>query len=690
MSRIATPVAFLLLCCAVFAGLMPAAARADAATHITAQLVPEQAATGTPATTTLALSMTPAAGWHGYWLNPGDAGYPMRLTWHLPAGASAGAPQYPVPQTLLLAGLMNHVYERAYAVLVPFTAPAGAAAGTRLPVSLDAEWLACSASVCVPEKGHFAATVVVGPPAGAADPRFDGWRAALPAPLGGTAAFAVQGKSLRIGIPLPASVAVPAPHLFVANDGVTDAAGAQRFSRRGDTLIVDLPFSGSAAPARIDAVLGFGGGGLAIGAASGVVPADGTPLAGDSAPVLPSLPLLLLAALAGGLLLNVMPCVFPILSLKALSLARAGGHEAEARAEGLAYTGGVVLACATLGGLLLALRAGGAEVGWAFQLQDPLVVAALVALAVAITANLLGLYEFAVPGFATHGPGLAGGGGHPVANAFGTGLLAAFVATPCTGPFMASAMGAALLLPPVAAMGLFVALGVGLALPFLAIAFVPPLRRLLPRPGAWMVWFRRAMAVPMGLTALALVWLASRLAGWSFAGLAVVLAIVLLALLARLGEAQRKGWARGGRFGVLLAVLVACGAVVLPRAEHRPDAEAPDVLPTQPFSAEALAAARAGGHPVFAYFTADWCLTCKVNERVSIERTDTRDAFAKAGVVVLKGDWTRRDGAITQYLTAHGAAGVPLYVWYPAGGGAERVLPQVLTPALLAGLPSGH
>ena len=385
-------------------------------------------------------------------------------------------------------------------------------------------------------------------------------------------------------------------------------------------------------------------------------------------------------ALAGGLLLNVMPCVFPILSLKALSLARAGESEAQARAEGLAYTTGVMLACLALGVLLLALRAAGEEVGWAFQLQEPLVVAGLLLLAAAITANLLGVYEFSVPGFASEGS---------PQGAFATGLLAAFAATPCTGPFMAAAMGAALLLPVAQALALFAALGLGLALPFLALAFVPALRRRLPRPGAWMVRFRQFMALPMGLTALALVWLASRLAGSAFAFAACLLVVIMLSALVVLGRRQRHGLAGG--WPVLLALLAvpAFGAAGLPGMVREPSAEAAGVIPAQKFSEAALASAHASGKPVFVWFTADWCLTCKVNERVAIEREDTRAAFAKAGVIALRGDWTRRDPAITRFLTAQGAGGVPLYLWYPAGGGEARQLPQVLTPAMLADLASG-
>jgi thiol:disulfide interchange protein len=270
-------------------------------------------------------------------------------------------------------------------------------------------------------------------------------------------------------------------------------------------------------------------------------------------------------------------------------------------------------------------------------------------------------------------------------GAFGTGLLAAFVATPCTGPFMAAAMGAALVLPTIAALAVFGALGLGLALPFLAIGFIPPLRRLLPRPGAWMVWFRRAMAVPMALTVVALGWLAWRLGGSGYALAALALVGALLMLLALIGGAQAKGRgaaAWGVPALVLLVVLAGAGTPRLARAEHHDDAS---LVGAMPFSETALAAARAAHRPVFAYFTADWCLTCKVNENVAIETTATADAFKQAGVVVLVGDWTRRDPAISRFLTGAGAAGVPLYLWYPADGDAQK-LPQVLTTATLTAL----
>lgn len=634
-------------------------------------------------TVTLAIDMKPRPGWHGYWQNPGDAGQGMTLDWTLPAGSTVGALAYPVPGTLTMAGLMNHVFKTEYAVLVPLTAPTSARPGEVIELKAKARWLACTDEICVPEQGDLAARVTIGQP-GLPDPRFDAWRAAQPAPLGSPARFAWQGTTLRIAIPLPAAQQVVEPHLFLATERVVDYAAVQSFWRDGDLLVAEIPQAkfDPQRPAAIEAVLRLNpaGDGVIISAAPGAVPSGGVPVptknaaSQDQAP----LALLILAALAGGLLLNIMPCVFPILSLKALSLARAGESQAQARAEGLAYTAGVVIACLALGGLLLGLRAAGQEVGWAFQLQEPLVVAALLLLAVAITANLLGLYEFMVPGFASEGS---------PQGAFATGLLAAFAATPCTGPFMAAAMGAALLLPPLPALLLFGALGLGIALPFLAIAWVPALRRRLPKPGPWMGKFRRWMALPMGLTALALAWLASRIGGDSFTFALILLAVIVIAALVLLGRRQRHGRAAGGLWWGGLAAVLVLAALGLPGMVRTPAASAEaSLLDAQPFSEDALAKARASGKPVFLYMTADWCLSCKVNERVAIEREPTRDAFKQAGVIVLRGDWTRRDPAITRFLTAQGAAGIPLYLWYPAGGGTPRQLPQVLGPDSLVEL----
>lgn len=643
---------------------------AQARTNIAAELVAESAAVPGE-TLELALHFRPDPGWHGYWANPGDAGYGMVLDWRLPAGWQAGEPEYPVPQTLLIGELMNHVYEADYAVLVPVEVPKGAAAGTRVPIAVAAQWLACTDKICVPEAATLRLQVAIGQPR-ERDRRFDGWRRAIPPLLDSGARAELGSEALRIAIPLPVRVAMADPHVFVEADRLVDYAAPQRFLREGDAVIAEIPLArgGVPLPAEIRGVLKLNetGDGVRFVARPGPVPESGMPVraGGDGAPMLA----LLLGAFFGGLLLNVLPCVFPILSLKALSLARAGETAAQARREGLAYTAGVVLACLALGALLLALREAGQQVGWAFQLQEPGVVVGLLLLATAITANLAGLY---------HLPALSLTRAGEPAGAFATGLLAAFVATPCTGPFMAAALGAALLLPAVEALALFAALGLGLAFPFLMLGLVPACRRILPRPGPWMERFRMAMAVPMGLTALALLWLASRLGG---AGFALVAAIALFGLVVALWAAGRRQ--RGGRpawalFALIAAPFALFAALALPAAYGPAARGEAGILAPEPFGEAALAKARASGRPVFVWFTADWCVTCKVNEQVAIEREATRAAFERAGVIAIRGDWTRRDPAITRFLAGHGAAGVPLYLWYPPGGPAEK-LPQVLGP----------
>ena len=652
--------------------------------HIAAELVPD-GAVAPGGTIDLAIAMKPEAGWHGYWSNPGDAGYGMQLKWSLPSGWQAGDPRYPVPQTLLISGLMNHVYEGPYAVIVPLSIPRGGPARARIPVTLEAQWLACTDTICVPERATLAAVVAVAPSA-SPDPRFDNWRAKLAPPLDRPGVYELRDGKLLIAIPLPKSFAIAAPHLFLANEGLIDYAAPQNFRRSGDSLIVELrrKGDGQVPPSGLSGILKLdsAGAGIAFTASAGSVPGGGEALRqGDVAPATAPLWVLILGALAGGILLNIMPCVFPILSLKALSLARAGESQADARSEGLAYSAGVVLACLALGALMLVLRAAGNEIGWAFQLQEPGVVLALLLVAAAITANLVGLFEL---------PGLSlSRSGRPM-GAFATGLLAAFVATPCTGPFMAAAMGAALLLPPAQALLLFAALGLGIALPFLALGFLPALRRLLPRPGNWMNTFRKLMAVPMGLTALALLWLAWRLGGIAFAAVAAIAVSGVLFALFLAGRRQRAGRAALGVFALAASPFVAAAAIALPLAEsaQHADAEA-SLLSPQPFSEAALAKARASGKPVFVWFTADWCLTCKVNEGVAIEREETRKAFQRAGVVALRGDWTRRDPAITRFLTKQGAAGVPLYLWYPAGREGQK-LPQILTPDSLVSLAEAN
>jgi thiol:disulfide interchange protein len=349
-------------------------------------------------------------------------------------------------------------------------------------------------------------------------------------------------------------------------------------------------------------------------------------------------------------------------------LARSGGDERDARRDALAYTAGAVVGTGALGVALLAIRAGGSAAGWAFQLQDPRTIGVLLLLATAITLNLLRTFELPVLG-GEHGP----------TGSFGTGALAAFVATPCAGPFLGVALGTALLVPVYGSVAIFAALGLGLAIPFLLIAFVPALRKRLPKPGPWMARLQRILAIPMGLTAVACLWLLFRLAG-SAALITGVIAVVLLSLLLWwAGRNQPKG-DRTGWIAILIALILAVGTVVwLPAsspsvAQVRPGTEA--------WSEAKVAAYLKQGKPVFVDFTADWCLTCKANEAAAIDRDEVQAAFKAAGVKTLVADWTNGDPAITRFLESRGRAGVPLYLWYEPSGEVEE-LPQVLTPGML-------
>ena len=610
----------------------------------------------------LAILMRTKPGWHGYWLNPGDAGLPMEVEWTFPAGYSIGPLRYPVPTRLTVAGIMNYVYEDDYAVLTRLKVPAGAS-GT-IPISAKARWLACTDTICVPEQGEFSLQLPVGGTA-AKHARFDQWQRALPRPLVTPAKFEIAGNMLRVGIPLPRDVAVSEPYFFPAADGPVDYPAKQSFRRLGDQLIAELPRR-TGEPARFDGVLSYGEGrGLEIRAVPGDVP-EGGRIVGEigSNAVLWAV----LGALAGGLLLNLMPCVFPILALKALHLARSGGDERASRRDALAYTAGAVIGTGALGLALLAIRAGGSAAGWAFQLQDPRAIGVLLLLATAITLNLLRTFELPVLG-----------GEHSPAGSFGTGALAAFVATPCAGPFLAVALGTALLLPLYGSVAVFGALGLGLAIPFLLIAFVPAIRRRLPKPGPWMARLQRILAIPMGLTALACLWLLYRVAGTPALITGLIAAVLLTILLWWAGRQQHKG-DHTGLLAILVALVVAVGTVItLPSA---PQARASVPAGTEAWSEARVASYLQQPKPVFVYFTADWCLTCKANEVAAIDRDEVQDAFKAAGVKVLVGDWTNGDPAITRFLESRGRAGVPLYLWYVPGREPEE-LPQVLTPSML-------
>jgi len=613
----------------------------------------------------LAIHMRPAPGWHGYWLNPGDAGLPMDVAWQLPSGFAAGPLRYPVPTRLEISGLMNYVYEQDYAVLVRLKVPAGAHGV--VPVRAEAHWLACTDKVCVPEQG----TLSLDLPVGSGTPNraeFDAWRLALPKPLASVGHFQIAGNKLRVAIPLPASVAAATSYVFPAVDGPIDYAAPQTFARSGDTLIAELPRKG-AAPSRFTGVLALGPGqGLAFDAVPGSVPA------GQAVLGVMALLTAVLGGLLGGVLLNLMPCVFPILALKALHLSRAGGDTKGARRDALAYTAGAAVGTGLLGVALLAIRAAGVEAGWAFQLQDPRTVMLLLLLATAITANLLGLFELPVLG-----------GRLQPAGSFGTGALAAFVATPCAGPFLGAALGTALLLPFAGGLLVFAALGLGLALPFVVLVFVPQVQDRLPRPGAWMRRLQHFLAIPMAASAIAALWLLQRQTGAHGILIGIVAALAVAALLAVYGVLQRReATARWGAAGLaVVAIVLAIAFIPATSGAHA------SISGAEKWSAARLASDVAQKRPVFVYFTADWCLSCKVNETTSIDRDEVRAAFRKAGVQVLAGDWTNGDPEITRFLESRGRAGVPLYLWY-APGKAPEELPQVLTPGMLIARAQGR
>ncbi|MBP0494896.1 protein-disulfide reductase DsbD family protein [Pararoseomonas indoligenes] len=621
----------------------------------------------------LALRMVLAPGWHSYWTNPGDAGEAPALDLALPDGGAAGPLALPAPTRIPAGPLMSFGYTGEALFPLTVTPPASLQPGRLYTIEGTARWLVC-AEICIPEEGDFRLDLPVEatprPDPGAA-PLFRAAEAALPRPLPFAARAGFEGRrgALEITGPGLAPGAVKEAFFFPEAPGAIESAAPQPLSLRDSALTLSLARGPLPLPDHLSGV-------VAITDAAGVRGAYTLSVAPGPMPAAPAgLPLwqaVLLAAL-GGLILNLMPCVFPILAMKAMALARhAGAGRTALRAESLAYAAGVVLAFLLLGGALVALRAAGIAAGWGFQFTAPAFVAAMAWLMLAVGLNLSGVYAVA-------GPALSGGRG-----SFATGLLAVAVATPCTAPFMAAALGAALAMPPAAALAVFAALGIGMAAPQLLIALAPNLAlglaRLLPRPGAWMERLRQALAFPMYAAAAWLAWVVSVQAGpeglgWVLAG-AVLVAFAAWALGAT--PAGRARWIGRGAAGLAMAAALATlpalsGTAPAPRTEVSGEA----------WSARRLAELRAEGRPVFVNLTAAWCITCRVNERVALETEATRDAFARAGIAVLTGDWTRGDSAITALLREQGREGVPLYLLYPPGDGAPVVLPQILTERMV-------
>ena len=620
-------------------------------------------APGKPFRVGLRLRMAP--GWHTYWRNPGDAGVPPEISLSLPVDAKVSDIAWPAPERLPEGPIMTYGYTGE--VLLPVTITPGTAIGT---LEARASWLICE-KICVPEEGVFRLTLAVGAGAPSAQAElFAAADRAMPRPFAGTARMGPDG-SLTVQAPELTGGAVAEAWFFPETPGMIAHSKPQVLSIGADGLRLRMTPANDFKPGTTI------GGVLMVTDRAGLHNAFSLTAAPGEVTVAPRIPLVqaVLFAFLGGLLLNLMPCVFPVLAMKAVSLAGfADKARGAARVGAAFYTLGILVAFAILAGALLAARQAGAAVGWGFQFQSPVFVAVMAWVLFAIGLNLSGVFQVQTR-LAGAGQGIAARGG--ALGSFATGLLAAVVATPCTAPFMGAAIAAALTASVPVMMAVFLAMGLGLAAPYVAVAVVPGLARMLPRPGGWMDVLKQILAFPMYAASAWMVWVMSQALGPS--GVLVVLTGLLLVGFAgwALGLAQGSAGRRVGRVLAVVAVVIAL-ALLPGLAAQEPAMAAAADAGTEAFSPSRLAALRAEGRPVFVNMTAAWCITCLVNERIALAPAAVRAAFTRERVAYLKGDWTRQDAAITAFLRAHGRDGVPLYVFYPPGG-EGMVLPQILT-----------
>jgi thiol:disulfide interchange protein DsbD len=650
----------------------------------------------------VALEFNIRDGWHTYWRNPGDSGQATSLKWQLPAGFTAGDIVWTTPHRFELPPLVNYGYAVHAVHLVEITAPKDLKPGAAVTLSAKASWLVCS-DVCIPEDADLQLKLPVAASTGAVDASdaalFTAARSELPVAEPAATSARIRGGQLivALGKEWGATLAqIKSLAFFPYDEGGIEYAAPQTLIRNKDS--VELSMKLGDRPPKAGTIRGVllateqSGNDtvtvpLEIAAAFSGGPASAAPQSGSAAAAGDtSLPVLLLFAILGGLILNLMPCVFPVLSIKAIGLVeQARKHPAAVRTKGLVFAAGVISSMLCLAALLLALRAGGEQIGWGFQLQSPLFVTLLVYLLLAVGLNLSGVFEIG-GGLAGVGDGLTQGDSYRAS--FFTGVLTTLVATPCTAPFMAFAVGAALTQPPVVALGIFAALGFGLALPYLLLSFAPWMRRALPRPGAWMDTLKQLFAFPIYASAAWLLWVLAQQT--SSLGLGAALTGAILVSLAAWAYQKSKSSSSSGRVAALAtAALAVLLAIFLPvRFADEAGAAAAGVAADggwQPYDAARVAGLNAAGKPVLVNFTASWCLTCLVNERNAFADSAVQEIFRNRGVTLVKGDWTNRDPAITQALAAFGRAGVPLYVVYNSmpGSSAPVVLPQLLTPGVV-------
>lgn len=643
----------------------------------------------------LGLKLTHQPDWHTYWKNPGDSGLPTTLTWSLPKGVTTSDIAWPTPSLIKVGAMGNYGYGDT--VLLPVTLTIGKdfAANPQgdLEVRLHASWLVCRQE-CIPQEGDFQLRVPLRGSVAMHRADFDAARASEPQDWKGATKATVNNEGIQLEIDgLPSAWLGKDLQVFPESPNIADPSTSPKqqrwtgsrwsallpLSAQREGTVSEMPIVFAWQGQSIRTVIKIGGSWPALVDPNVVAPATVTaPLTGASLPVVPlqvtmsSWGFAMLAALLGGVILNLMPCVLPVLAIKVLGFSQhAGKYHREHRAQGVAYTLGVVLSFMALGGLMLALRATGQQLGWGFQLQSTGVVAAMAVLFTLLGLNLAGVFE--IGNLLPHR--LASlQASHPTTDAFLSGILAVAIASPCTAPFMGASLGYAITLPSAQAMGIFAALGVGLALPFLLASWIPAFGRMLPKPGAWMDTLKRFMAFPMFATVVWLLWVLGHLSGVDGAASLLALLVALALLTWSLGFEGRS------RMVLTLISVAAFGLLAASIGQnvfHTEDmAASSETSPGTSVNASAIwqawapgrvEAELAKGQPVFVDFTAAWCITCQYNKKTTLQRADVLADFAARKVTLLRADWTRRDPAISMALEQLGRSGVPVYVLYQQG-----------------------